>query len=278
MTGATAAANDMAMSAHDDGLVRLIGYIERNRFLPIPPSEKNFVGDGNFLAIGLEFLKWFVNLGELKPNERVLDIGSGIGRMALPLTQYLQGGTYDGVEITADGVVWCAENITPRYENFRFQRLDLAHPLYNPTGAMRTEEVRLPFKDASFDFIFLTSVITHLTAPEVKAYAREIRRVLAPGGRCLMTAFLLNTPARQGLIEGKGALPFDGKSSESEIYAYADNPTAAVAFEEDYLLSFFWNADMRRTRPPIYGRWSGRVSPGDSFQDINVLQAAASVG
>lgn len=278
MTVATAAANDMTLSARDDELARLIGYVERNRFMPIPPSEKNFVGDGNFLAIGLEFLRWFVCLGELKPNERVLDIGSGIGRMALPLTQYLQGGTYDGVEIAADGVAWCTENITPRYENFRFQRLDLAHPLYNPTGKMRTEEVRLPFKDASFDFIFLTSVITHLTAPEVKAYAREIRRVMAPGGRCLMTAFLLNMPSRQGLIDGKGALPFDGKSTDPEIYAYADNPTAAVAFEEDYLLSFFWNADMRRTRPPVYGRWSGRVSPGDSFQDINVLQAAASVG
>lgn len=278
MTGATAAANDMTVSARDDELARLVAYIERNRFLPIPPSERNFVGDGNFLAIGLEFLKWFVRVGELKPTERVLDIGSGIGRMALPLTQYLDGGTYDGVEIAADGVAWCAENITPRYENFRFQRLDLAHPLYNPAGQMRTEEVRLPFKDASFDFIFLTSVITHLTAPEVQAYAREIRRVIAPGGRCLMTAFLLNTPARQGLIDGKGALPFNGAATEREIYAYADNPTAAVAFEEDYLLSFFWDADMRRTRPPIYGRWSGRVSPGDSFQDINVLQAAASAG
>lgn len=276
MTGAAAVANDMDLpDVREDDFDRLVGYIQRNRFLPIPPSEKNFVGDGDFLAVGIEFLKWFVRLGELQPRERVLDIGSGIGRMALPLTQYLDGGTYDGVDVSAEGVAWCSEHITPHYDNFRFQRLDLAHPLYNPSGTMRTEEVRLPFEDASFDFIFLTSVLTHLTASEVKAYAREIRRVMAPGGRCLVTTFLLNTPARQGLIDGKGVLPFDGASDEREIYAYADNPSAAVAFDEDYLLSFFWSADMRRTKPPVYGRWSGRNTPGDSFQDINLLQAVA---
>ncbi len=276
MIGAAAAANDTDIpDLREDDVDRLVGYIQRNRFLPIPPSEKNFVGDGDFLAVGIEFLKWFVHLGELKPQERVLDIGSGIGRMALPLTQYLDVGTYDGVDVSAEGVAWCNEHITSHYENFRFQHLDLVHPLYNPTGIMRTEEVRLPFEDASFGFIFMTSVLTHLMADEVKAYAREIRRVMAPGGRCLVTTFLLNKPARQGLIEGKGILPFDGASDEREIYAYADNPTAAVAFDEDYLLSFFWNADMRRTKPPVYGRWSGRNTPGDSFQDINVLQAIA---
>lgn len=279
MTGATVLASDMEThDTRDEELARLIGYIERNRFLPIPPSEKNFVGDGDFLAVGLEFLKWFVRLGELTPQERVLDIGCGIGRMALPLTQYLQGGTYDGVDIAAQGIEWCAEHITPHYDNFHFHRLDLAHPLYNPAGTMRTEDVRLPFEDGSFDFIFLTSVVTHLTAPEVRAYAREIRRLMAPGARCFLTAFMLNTPARQGLIDGKSALSFDGTSSDREIYAYPDNPSAAVAFEEDYLLSLFWGADMRRTRPPVYGRWSGRNTPGDSFQDINLLQAVVSTG
>ena len=167
MTGAAAVANDTGIrDDREDDLDRLVGCIRRNRFLPIPPSEKNFVGDGDFLAVGIEFLQWFVRLGELKPQERVLDIGSGIGRMALPLTQYLDGGTYDGVDVSAEGVAWCNHNIATHYGNFRFQHLDLAHPLYNPTGTMRTVEVRLPFEDASFDFIFLTSVVTHLTAAE----------------------------------------------------------------------------------------------------------------
>lgn len=279
MSGAALMANEGATRhMQDEDLDRLVDYIRANRFLPIPPSEKNFVGDGDFLAVGTEFLKWFVRLGELAPDERVLDIGCGIGRMALPLTQYLQSGTYDGVDVAAEGVAWCAERITPHYGNFHFQQLDLAHPLYNPAGARRTEDVRLPFTDGAFDFIFLTSVVTHLTAAETRAYAREIKRLLAPGGRCFMTAFMLNGPARQGLTEGRGMLPFNAASPEPEIYAYADNPTAAVAFNEDFLLSIFLESGLRRTRRPIYGRWSGRHTPGDSFQDINVLQAAAGAG
>ncbi len=56
-----------------------------------PPRKKIFVGDGNFKKIGEEFLWYFIKLGELKPNERVLDVGCGIGRMAAPLTKYLDG-------------------------------------------------------------------------------------------------------------------------------------------------------------------------------------------
>jgi hypothetical protein len=74
----------------DERLDWLGEQIVRNRFLPVPPPERIFVGDGGFLPIGVEFLKWFVRLGDLKPDERVLDLGCGIGRMeplrALPLS------------------------------------------------------------------------------------------------------------------------------------------------------------------------------------------------
>jgi SAM-dependent methyltransferase len=279
MSGAASQALDGEMAdSGDEDIERLAGYIRRNRFLPIPPSEKNFVGDGDFIAVGVEFLKWFVRIGELTPQDRVLDIGCGIGRMALPLTQFLDTGTYDGVDVATEGVEWCTANISPHYENFRFHHLDLAHPLYNPSGALQTDDVQLPFESGAFDFIFMTSVVTHLTAAEVRAYAREIRRLLAPGGRCFVTTFMLNGPAREGLQAGRGVLPFDGAALEREIYAYADNPSAAVAFDEDFLLSIFLTFGLRRTRPPVYGRWSGRPTPGDSFQDINVLQVAASAG
>jgi protein-L-isoaspartate O-methyltransferase len=61
--------------------------VERNRFLPAPAPESVFVGDGDYRAIGAEYLGHFVRLGGLKPSDRVLDIGCGIGRMAVPLTQ-----------------------------------------------------------------------------------------------------------------------------------------------------------------------------------------------
>src|SRR5437899_4206396 len=128
--------------------------IIRNRFLPVPPPERIFVGDGGFLPIGVEFLKWFVRIGDLKRDERVLDFGCGIGRMALPLTQYLEDGYYEGLDVSATGITWCTESIASRYERFRFHHLDLAHPIYNAAGAVATSAVCLPFADAAFNFVF----------------------------------------------------------------------------------------------------------------------------
>ena len=154
----------------------LAEHIVRDRFLPCPPPDRIFVGDGAFLPIGAEFLKWFVRLGGLAPYERVLDLGCGIGRMAVPLTQYLEAGSYDGVDIVSEGISWCTQNITSRYENFRFHRLDLAHAIYNPSGKQATKDLRLPFKDAAFDFVFMTSVVPHLHADE-----RHLRQCLYGG-------------------------------------------------------------------------------------------------
>jgi SAM-dependent methyltransferase len=246
--------------------------ILRNRFLPVPPPERVFVGDGGFLAVGVEFLKWFVELGGLAPQERVLDLGCGIGRMAVPLTQYLDGGTYDGVDVAADGVTWCREAVGKRYDNFRFHHLDLLHPIYNPRGALATTAARLPFSDGIFDFVAACSVLTHLGSAEIEAYAREIRRVMAPGARCLVTAFMLNAPSRAGLVAGRGALVFDGEDPALELYADPANPTAAVALDEDHLLALFLAGGLRRRRPPVYGHWSGRTTPGPSFQDINIFE------
>lgn len=71
----------------------------------IPPRRKIFTGSGDFLQTGQEFLRYFKDLGHLKPNHRVLDVGSGIGRMAIPLTSYLNHeGSYEGFDIVPMGV------------------------------------------------------------------------------------------------------------------------------------------------------------------------------
>ena len=114
----------------------LQAHLAGNRFLPAPPAELRFCGDGDFRAIGAEFLGHFVRRADLGRDERVLDIGCGIGRMAVPLTQYLSdAGSYQGVDIVRDGIAWCERTISPAYPNFRFRHLDLDHPLYNPGGS-----------------------------------------------------------------------------------------------------------------------------------------------
>src|SRR5260370_25414931 len=73
----------------------------------IPPSELQFVGTGDFLAIGREFLGIFRDAGGLEPHHQVLDIGCGNGRMALPLMEFLScDGSYEGFDILQEGIDW----------------------------------------------------------------------------------------------------------------------------------------------------------------------------
>jgi SAM-dependent methyltransferase len=242
-----------------------------NRFMPVPENEPCCVGDGDFKAIGAEFLRHFVRHGALRPDERVLDIGCGIGRMALPLTQYLTGGSYDGVDVASEAIAWCRREITPRYERFRFHHLDRFHPIYHPAGAVDAE-LRLPFGDGAFDFVFLTSVVTHLLAAELDAYAREIRRVLAAGGRAFVTAFLINGPAREGMRRAEARLVFRFGEGGRLFFADGEHPTAAVAYDEDFFLERFRAAGLRRSRPAAYGSWSGRQGASANFQDITLFE------
>jgi SAM-dependent methyltransferase len=253
-------------------IATLSAYLCRNRFMPEPPAELHYVGDGDYRAIGAEFLEHLVRRADLSPSDRVLDIGCGVGRLAVPLTQFLDTGSYEGVDPVPAGIDWCTATITPVYPNVRFRHLDLRHPLYNPAGAIETKTVRLPFEDSSFDLICMISVLTHLERDDILRYACEVSRLLAPGGRCFATAFLMNPPARTALLDGKGRIGFDGNETGPTYLGIKEAPLAAVAFDEDVLLELFFRHRLRRRNPAAYGSWSGRA--GDSFQDICIFDKA----
>ncbi len=232
-----------------------------------PPRGLSMVGAGEFRQIGREFLGHFANLAGLGPDERVLDVGCGIGRMAVPLTGYMsERGSYDGFDIVASGVEWCQQAITPRFPRFRFQHADVRNRTYNPGGRVAPDTYRFPFDDAWFDFVFLTSVFTHMLPAEVEHYLGEVARVLAPGGRCLATLFLLDeaSPAQGGRAEQL----FPHRHG---VYRTASDrvPENAVGYDEDWALQAFRDAGLPPRLPVHYGAWSGRPE-GASYQDIVV--------
>ena len=59
--------------------------ILRSKQVPVPRPEEIFVGDGDYLAVSAGFLRDFVTVGGLEPHHHVLDVGCGIGRMAVGL-------------------------------------------------------------------------------------------------------------------------------------------------------------------------------------------------
>jgi SAM-dependent methyltransferase len=202
-----------------------------------PPDHLIFVGGDqtNFRQLGEKWLQTFIRLGGLQPDERVLDLGCGIGRMAVALTHYLdQRGSYEGLDIVSAGIEWCQRQITPPFPNFRFRLADVFNQQYHPTGQFKASEYRFPYRDADFDFVFLTSVFTHMVQPDVENYLAEVRRVLRPAGRCLSTFFLLNEESLS-LMQSNRAQP--GRNFQYEIgggcrTTSAETPEAAIAYPE----------------------------------------------
>jgi SAM-dependent methyltransferase len=245
----------------------VLGFLLGRRDPLTPPKGKIFFGGGPYNEIGEEFLRHFVKLGDLKPNERVLDLGCGIGRMAVPLTRYLgEEGSYEGFDVFLKGISWCQKNITPTYPNFRFQVADIFNKEYNPTGQFAAAEYRLPYDDASFDFVFLTSVFTHLLPDEVDNYLSEIRRVLTPGGRCLASFFLLNMESLDLLRSGSSTIDFKYDFGEYRT-KNASTPEAAVAYPESFIRHLYLRHALSIADPIRYGSWPGRKD-FLSYQDI----------
>jgi hypothetical protein len=90
-----------------------------------PPRGYIYTGSGDFVKGGEKWLQFFIKKG-LKPEQQFLDIGSGIGRIARPLTGFLmRSGRYEGFDAVKLGVDWCEKNISKPYPHFRFQYIPL---------------------------------------------------------------------------------------------------------------------------------------------------------
>lgn len=244
-----------------DGVDFLLG---RRKEL-IPPRHLNFVGHGNFEATGDEFLRYFIDFADLKPEHQVLEIGCGVGRMARPLTRYLTGGDYQGIDIVPKAIRWCQSNITTRYPNFHFHLADIHNIAYNPQGRIHSSEYEFLFEPDVFDFAFLTSVFSHMLTAEVKHYLAQTASRLRPGGKCLITFFLLNDESRRLIREGLSALTF--QFSRAGCYVNDDLvPEYAVAFAEDDIRELFLEFGLV-IDAVHYGAWCGR-SNFVSYQDM----------
>lgn len=252
---------------------RLRGRWRRRRDALVPPRSVDPAGGAEFVAAGDAFFHHVVTLAGLLPDDRVLEIGSGTGRVARPLARFLSGdGSYDGFDVNADAIAWCQEHYAS-FPNVRFQRPDLFNTRYHPDGAQQASEFTFPYADAGFDCVLAPAVLTHLVTAEAERYLRETARVLVPGGRAVITLFLLDLGSRAAITQGRATLPFDLEAAAGPMVVVdPELPEEAVAFDHLWLDEVFTSSGLRRIDAHP-GGWRG--TPGLAYQDLVVLESAA---
>lgn len=183
-----------------------------------------------FLSIGQSIWGQLFARGLASGSSRVVEIGSGCGRIAMPIRRNpLFSGTYLGIDVDHEMVEWCQQHLGN--EQFTFSFADMYNQLYNPGGS--TEPYVVPRRDSSQDLVMSFSLYTHLLESDVAHYTREAARVLAPGGRMAMSVFC---------IEHVKTMPKFGVrwSFEHEmgraLVENRDHPEAAVAYSSDSLV------------------------------------------
>ncbi|HEX5180294.1 MAG TPA: class I SAM-dependent methyltransferase [Gemmatimonadaceae bacterium] len=230
-----------------------------NRQLPVPPEGLRvavgpFADAETFLQSGRETLALLTSLCELRPDHAVLDVGCGSGRVALPLTEYLShSGSYVGFDPVAGLIQWCHTHITAQYPNFHFRHVDVHNASYHPEGRWPAAAIRFPCEPGSVDVALLSSVFTHLLPEDVAAYVRELRRVLRPGGRCLVSYLLMNDEARAA-VEAETTI-FDLQYRHGPYVSFSrEHPTEGLAYDEVYALKTLREAGLA-IETVRYGTW-----------------------
>jgi SAM-dependent methyltransferase len=257
------------------GLGRDVGETLSRRADPtLPPHRLRFVGQGDFRAIGEELVRQMVEVGGLKPTDSVLDIGCGIGRIAIPMTGYLSPeGSYRGFDIVPRAINWCSRNVASQHENFSFDLARVGNSLYRRSQEGNAASLRFPYHDDSFDFVLATSVFTHLLPDTMANYVKEMARVLKPGGTAFTTWLLLNDGVRSRLPSLAPPMNFPWDYGHYAV----DNervPEAATAHDEDRVREIFGSVGLAIREPIDFSSWNGDHSlrPG---QDLVIATKAA---
>lgn len=99
----------------------------------------------------------------------ILDFGCGCGGTLTWMRELAPQASLSGTDIDDEAIAWC--------------RAHLPFAAFGTNGALPP----LPYADASFDLVYALSVFTHLDEAHQRQWLEELRRIIVPGGTCLVT-------------------------------------------------------------------------------------------
>lgn len=201
---------------------------------PLPPEElRGGVGPGDFWGHGWDTAEQLADFIDPADCRQVLEVGSGLARIAFPLSHLLgQDARYTGLDVAPAYVAWCRTTFQDD-RRFDFEHLDVFSSQYNPGARRKAHRARFPFEAGRFELVLATSLFTHLVPKEARRYTREIARVLQPGGTFFCTLLLDDSGSRPRIDAGE-TYPIFRHSIRHAHIVDANSPADGVALDRDW--------------------------------------------
>ena len=234
-------------------------------------------GSGDTIAACEELFAAVHHLTLVKSDMSILDFGSGCGRLAVPMMQFLsEKGAFVGIDIVPKLVEFTNKEIASRQKNFEFYLSSDENKLYNKFLDVLKPDLAPTkqlddFPENRFDVISAFSVFTHLTDKEASGYLKKFRSLLKPDGKIIISCFLVNDSTREYLRNKQSTIPFPDEVFENrDVYYYAhDEELTAVGYLEDKFQKLAFDAGFEPF-VTYHGHWCGRPIR-QFYQDIIVL-------
>lgn len=139
-------------------------------------------------------------LGPRRPG-RILDFGCGIGNTTRAIAEKFPRASVIGMDLSEQSLA-----------KARDTRIESGHPEYQ-----QIEGASLPAPDQAFDVVFTACVFHHIEPSERDCWARELHRVLRPGGSVFLFEHNPRNPLTVRVVRrvpfDEGVVLLDGKEA-----------------------------------------------------------------
>jgi ubiquinone/menaquinone biosynthesis C-methylase UbiE len=157
---------------------------------PIYKASAGTTQPGSTDAYGLHYRFADVLAKHAKNPHRVLDLGCGFGKSALPIAKKWPQAKVEGVDLSEGCLRLAAlEGDENRLDNLHYSQADVA---------------KIDAPDGSFDLVTSTMLLHELDNDALKDVMTEAHRVLQPGGNLVQLDFRARDPVEGFFLHGHG--------------------------------------------------------------------------
>ena len=181
------------------------------------------VGHGDFELIGRTELA-LLQMEGLKPGHTLVDLGCGVGRLAVHVIPTLQGGSYIGIDISDTMLKRAKARIAQAVPNpgCRVTWLKQTTPQFN-----------LP--ENSVDMMCAFSVFTHMEHEDSYRYLNAALKVVKPGGRFIFSCTPLTASMGKEIFLNSANLDLKTR------WKYVRNVTTSLDYIEEIARMAGWS-------------------------------------